>query len=82
MRRKIRLVANDALEIHPYISKPVPFKKLEFVLPRTVTANGELSLSWSGEVGVGGNGRGCQVAEVWLVKEGQQGAAPAKGPTR
>lgn len=68
-KRKIRLVANDTTEIHPYIRRPVPFKPIEFPLPPEATARGELNLSWSGEVGLGGNGRNCQVSEVWLIRE-------------
>jgi hypothetical protein len=67
-KRKIRLVANGTTEIHPYLSKPVPFKPLEFPLPRAATEKGELLLQWFGEQGLGGNGRGCQVSEVWLLK--------------
>jgi hypothetical protein len=33
------------------------------------TQTGELTLTWHGEPGRGGNGRGCQVAEVWLTKK-------------
>jgi hypothetical protein len=70
---KIRLVANgaanDAVEIHPLLAKPVPVKPLEFDIPRQATAKGELNLSWSREAGLGGNGRGCQVAEVWLIRK-------------
>lgn len=68
-KRKIRLVANDATEIHPYMAKPVPFRPIEFPIPRSATRAGELTLTWWGEPGLGGNGRGCQVAEVWLIKE-------------
>jgi len=67
--RKIRLVANETIEIHPYISRPVPFKPVEFAMPPEATARGELNLSWFGELGLGGNGRNCQVSEVWLIKE-------------
>ncbi len=66
---KMRLVANDDLEIHPLRAKAAPFRPVEFVLPHAATARGELTLSWFGEPGLGGNGRGCQVSEVWLVKE-------------
>jgi hypothetical protein len=71
-RRKIRLVANGQTEIHPYMAKPVPFRPLEFPIPPAATAQGQLDLSWSGEPGLGGNGRGCQVSEVWLMKEEQK----------
>jgi hypothetical protein len=68
-RRKIRLVANEGLEVHSYLARPVPFAPLEFDLPAGSTQSGVLTLSWSGEPGLGGNGRGCQVSEVWLMKK-------------
>ena len=67
-RRKIRLVADGRIEIHPYLTKPRPFRRIEFPIPRAATRNGELTLSWFGEPGLGGNGRGCQVSELWLMK--------------
>jgi hypothetical protein len=66
---KIRLVANDKIEVHPLISKPTPVKPIEFEIPRQATQSGELNLSWYREAALGGNGRGCQIAEVWLIKE-------------
>ncbi len=74
-RKKIRLVANGTTEIHPYIAKPPSFKPLEFPLPAAATCSGALTLSWFGEPGLGGNGRGCQVSEVWLLKGGVSGAS-------
>jgi hypothetical protein len=68
-KRKIRLVANEDVEVHPLISKPVPFKPIEFPIPPLATRSGSLVLSWFGETGLGGNGRGCQVSEVWLLKD-------------
>ena len=72
--RKIRLVANETTEIHSYVSRPVPFKPIEFLFPQSATASGELNLSWFGEVGLGGNGRNCQVSEVWLIKDSSPAA--------
>jgi hypothetical protein len=66
--RKIRLAAG-ALEIHPLMMKPQPVRPIEFDIPRAATSGGELELSWYREAGLGGNGRGCQVAEVWLIKK-------------
>ena len=71
-KRKIRLVANDTLEVHPYLAKPMPFKPLEFPIPPAATQQGKLKLSWFGEPGLGGNGRSCQVSEVWLMKDSPQ----------
>jgi hypothetical protein len=66
--RKIRLTAG-AIEIHPLISKPQPVRPLEFDIPLAATASGQLDLAWYREAGLGGNGRGCQVAEVWLLRK-------------
>ena len=68
-RQKIRLVANGDIEIHSFIDKPSPYRPLEFDVPREATRNGELNLAWTREPGQGGNGRGCDVAEIWLIKK-------------
>ena len=70
-KRQMRLVANDNIEVHPYLSKPMPFKPLEFAIPPAATQQGKLTLSWFAEPGLGGNGRSCQVSEVWLMKDSQ-----------
>jgi hypothetical protein len=67
---KIRLDCNGSLPIHPLIEKPWPPKPLEFDVPREATRGGHLTLIWHREAGLGGDGRGCQVAEVWLVQQG------------
>jgi len=67
--RKVRLVANGKTEIHPLIAKPTPYAAIEFDIPAEATASGSLDLAWNREQGLGGNGRGCQVAEVWLIKK-------------
>jgi hypothetical protein len=66
---RIRLVANGSIEIHPLIAKPSPVAPVEFDIPKEASQNGELDLSWSREQGLGGNGRGTQVSEVWLIKK-------------
>jgi hypothetical protein len=68
-RIRIRLVANDQVEVHPLIAKPAPVRPVEFAVPPAATRAGELNLAWYQEPGRGGNGRGCQVAEVWLIKQ-------------
>lgn len=64
---EIRMVANDRFEIHAYRKKEFPPAPIEFEIPREATAGGTLSLKWYGTPGLGGNGRGNQVAEVWLL---------------
>jgi len=67
-RIKIRLDCNGNQQVHPWIVKPWPPRPLEFDVPVEATRTGELTLTWHREMGPGGNGRGCQVAEVWLMK--------------
>ncbi len=67
---KIRLDADDA-QVHPLLSRPVPFHPLEFDIPRQATADGAVTLTWRREAFLGGNGRGNQVAEVWLMKKAE-----------
>jgi hypothetical protein len=66
-RVRVRLEA-DGDEVHPLMSKPNPPTPVEFAIPRHATADGSLALRWNRESGLGGNGRGCQVAEVWLIR--------------
>jgi len=69
LQKSIRLVANDTIEIHPMLPKPQPVRPVEFAIPPGATASGQLTLSWTCDGTLGGNGRGCQVSEVWLLKE-------------
>jgi hypothetical protein len=66
--RKIRLEAGG-MEVHPWLQKALPVKPVEFDIPAQATAKGTLDLAWYREPGQGGNGRGNQVAEVWLIKK-------------
>ncbi|HLJ93043.1 MAG TPA: hypothetical protein VKU02_07610 [Gemmataceae bacterium] len=68
-RARVRLLANDSVEVHPLQPKPAPIRPVEFDIPKSATANGELTLTWYQEPGRGGGGRGCQVAEVWLIRK-------------
>jgi hypothetical protein len=68
-RARIRLVANDDVEIHPLMAKEYPPRPVEFAIPREKTQGGKLTLTWNQDPGKGGGGRGCQVAEVWLIKK-------------
>jgi hypothetical protein len=63
----IRLVAGERFEIHSFIEKT--HEILEFDIPSDATARGELTLRWNRPPGAGGAGRGCQVAEVWLMRK-------------
>ena len=65
----IRLVANDKFEIHPPLLRAHNPETLEFNIPAEATSGGNLDLKWTGPVGMGGGGRGHQVAEVWLIPQ-------------
>ena len=62
-------MADDSIQVHSYIKKPMPVHPVEFNIPQKATENGSLTLKWNQAPGQGGDGRGCQVAEVWLEKE-------------
>ncbi len=73
---KIRLVAISAsanngrreIEIHAFQRKPQPVEPIEFEIPVEATSSGELILTWKSDPERGGAGRGCQIAETWLIK--------------
>lgn len=69
LRKKIRLITGDGIEVHPYLTKPFPVAPIEFDIPVETTRKGELTLRWNREPGLGDNGRGCQVSETWLIKQ-------------
>ena len=64
---KVRMEA-DGQALHDYMPKPTEMQPLEYDIPQSATADGELNIRWTRESGLGGNGRGCQVAEVFLIK--------------
>ena len=66
---QIRLVANGSIEIHHLMKKPAPVAPVEFDIPAEATRNGELELTWSRDPSLGGNGRGNQVSEIWLIRK-------------
>ena len=67
-RSSIKLVA-DSVTIHNYIrmgTKPM----FEFALPKNVTKDGKVRLTWScGTEDKGEGERGSQVAEIWLMRK-------------
>lgn len=62
-KASLRLVANEEFTIHEALPT-TDLKPLEFPIPRQATASGTLDLMWHRA-----EGRGCQVAEVWLIRE-------------
>lgn len=68
-QRVIRLVADGKYEIQPYQRIERLTEPLEFDVPPEATADGELRLTWTKTPGLPGSGRGCQIAEVWLIRK-------------
>jgi len=66
-RTAVRLTANS-IEVHPFREKGPTPEPVEFDIPQQATASGSLTLEWTRTPGLGGNGRGTQVSEVWLIK--------------
>ncbi|TDO22532.1 hypothetical protein [Pedobacter duraquae] len=64
----IRLVANEGIEIQPMKAKAMDFQPQEFEIPAVATQGGSLKLKWNRPLGLGGSGRGVQIAEVWLMR--------------
>jgi hypothetical protein len=68
-QRQIRLTADEKYEVHPFLKREVPPKPVEFDIPPEATRDGQLSLKWYRDPGLGDNGRGAQVSEVWLIRK-------------
>ena len=65
---QMRLAADDIV-VHDFVDKAQPIAPVEFEVPAEATADGSLTLTWTQTPGRGSAGRGCQVAEVWLIKK-------------
>lgn len=73
----MQLVATGGVVVWPpapwsseYWAAPTPMVKTRVKIPASLTANGSLTLSCRQPFGVGGGGRTCMIAEVWLVVVG------------
>jgi hypothetical protein len=71
---RLRLVADDQYEVHPWMTKEGQPKPIEFDVPAAATSDGALTLTWRQDPGGGGAGRGNQIAEVWLIRVGKGSA--------
>ena len=64
---RVRLTG-DGQEITE-MDKPNPIGPAEIDIPAELTRDGSLTLGCTGAAGRGGPGRGCQIAEVWLMRK-------------
>ncbi|MCA9026915.1 MAG: hypothetical protein KDA86_17040 [Planctomycetaceae bacterium] len=60
----MRLMADQHYEVHGPLPQPSETWPMEFAVPQAATSDGVLDLQWELLAQ-----RGCQVAEVWLIKE-------------
>lgn len=58
------LTLNETYSIHGPLKQPDPIWPIEYYIPRAATKSGTLDIEWDLV-----EGRGCMVAEVWLVKK-------------
>jgi hypothetical protein len=65
----IRLIADNDILVHDYFRRADEPGPVSFDVPVSATNDGDLTLAWDIKAGQGGTGRGCQVAEVWLIKK-------------
>jgi hypothetical protein len=63
----VRLTA-DGQELSE-MPKPRPIQPVEIDIPAELTRDGALTVGCKGVAGRGGPGRGCQIAEVWLMRK-------------
>jgi len=70
---KVRLVANETIEIHPFIEKKMPPQPLEFDIPWEATRQGSLELALFRQPGKGGLGAGQEISEIWIIKKNVSG---------
>lgn len=76
-KNPIRLIANDGTMIHDYTRRGSEIGPVSYDIPLEATKDGDLTLKWNMETGMGGTGRGCQIAEVWLIKKKSLSVLPA-----
>jgi hypothetical protein len=65
----MRLVADGRWEVHPPLARTTNPMTVDYPIPTAATADGKLDLAWTRPPGMGGSGRGHQVAETWLIPE-------------
>lgn len=68
----LRLTANHVIELQPFTQRKTNPQVVEYDLPVSATAAGSLLLEWTRPKGIGGGGRGRQIAEVRLFPGSQE----------
>ena len=65
----MRLVANGTIVLQDHFVRTANPMQVTIAIPREATAHGTLDLAWTRPSGMGGSGRGKQVAETWLIPD-------------
>lgn len=65
----LTLTAGDRVQIHPARQRKSNPETVEFAIPPEAIVGGTLRLRWMRPPGLGGGGRGRQIAEVWLIPQ-------------
>jgi hypothetical protein len=65
----VTLTANGHYVIHGPRLRATNPETVEFAVPPAATHGGALDLQWTGPRGLGGGGRGVEIAEVWLYPQ-------------
>jgi hypothetical protein len=73
----LTLIANNAHQIYGPRTRATNPETVEIAIPLADTASGSLDLKWTRPKGIGGGGRGLQVAEVWLFPDAAVARRPA-----
>jgi hypothetical protein len=63
----MRLVANGHLELHGAMNRTQNPMTVTIDIPPAATRRGTLDLAWTRPAGLGGSGRGHQIAQTWLI---------------
>jgi hypothetical protein len=63
----LTLMAGDGVEIRSARQRKANPEVVEFAVPKGAIVDGNLRLPWIGPAGIGGEGGGRQIAEVWLL---------------
>ena len=66
---KVRIVANDGIEVNSGFVRPTPMQPVEFDIPSAAVRSGTLTLRWQLEAGQGGFNAETAVAEVFLIRK-------------
>ena len=62
-------LTGDGVELHDFRPRNGERETVETAIPQSLTADGALTLEWHRPPGVGGGGRGHQIAQTWLIPE-------------